>query len=117
MVDIKREKQKRKPAKKGASKKKKRASKKKMSATSVQRLLASDAWPRKEEVPGYDPSAWDIPGHFEGAAYHLKIWPFYRGADAKPFECLRGQPENAPIYYDGGRKVNTGWHNAYYSVC
>ena len=113
MVDIKREKQKRKPAKKGASKKKKRASKKKMSATSVQRLLASDAWradtrwPRKEEVPGYDPSAWDIPGHFEGAAYHLEIWPFYRGADAKPFECLRGQPENAPIYYDGGRKAHT----------
>ena len=115
MVDIEREKQKRKPAQKGASKK--------SSATSVQRPLASDAWRantrwrRKEEVPGYDPSAWDIPGHFEGAAYHLKIWPFYRGDDAKPFECLRGRPENAPIYYDGGRKAHTGWHNAYYSAC
>jgi hypothetical protein len=121
MVDIKREK--RKPAKKGASKKKKKGASKKKPATSVQRLLDSDAWradtrwPRKKEVHGYDPSAWDIPGGFEAAAYHFKIWPFYRGPDAKPFKCLQARPENAPIYYDGGRKVHTGWYNSYFSVC
>jgi hypothetical protein len=143
MSSIKRETTRKKSAKKGASKKKgasekkgavkrKKGVSKKKSATSGQRLLARDmssataslmrtttAWRadtrrrRKEEVPGYDPGVWDIPGHFEEAAKALKIWPFYRGADAKPFECLRAQTENDPIFYDGGRKVHAGPHNAY----
>jgi hypothetical protein len=95
MSDIKRETTRKKYAKKGASKKKghhkekgavrkKKGVSKKKSATSGQRLLARDmssttaslmrtatAWRadtrrrRKEEVPGYDPGVWDIPGHFE----------------------------------------------------
>src|SRR5262245_37636795 len=70
-------------------------------------------WPRKDEVPGYDRTAFDIPGAFETLAHDFHIWPFYAEADAKPFRCLVGKVENAPIYYDGGRKV-AGRHNWYY---
>jgi hypothetical protein len=121
-----------KPAKKGSSKKK-GASKRKpatggrslgrdMLSASASLMAAAPSWRattrrrRKEDVPGYDPGAWDIPGHFELAAAALRIWPFYRGRDAKPFDCLRAHQENDPIYYDGGTRTHVGPHNAYHLV-
>jgi hypothetical protein len=121
---------KRKSANKGAPKRKKGASKKKSAMSAVERralqgVLASGefradtSWPRKEDVQGYDQTAFDIPGHFEAVARHFRIWPWYRGDDARPLQCLRGEVQNAPVYYkdaDGNTRVAQR-HNGYYSVC
>jgi hypothetical protein len=144
MSSIKRGTTKKKSAKKGAPKKKKGASKKRSAMSAVERrapegVLASSAmstverralqgvlasgefradtsWPRKEDVEGYDRSAFDIPGHFEAVAILFRIWPWYRGPRARPFQCLRAEPVNEPVYYkdaDGNMRV-AGRHNGYY---
>jgi hypothetical protein len=135
---------KKRPAKKGASKKKKGAPKKRSAMSAGERrapqgVLASAAmsagehralqgvlasgefrahtgWPRKEDVPGYDPTAFNIPGHFEAVATLFRIWPWRRGPDARPFQCLRAEPVNEPTYYkdaDGNTRVAPR-HNGYY---
>lgn len=144
MSSIRRGTTKKKSAKKEAPKKKKGAPKKKSAMSAVERgapqgVLASFAmsavergalrgvlasgefradtsWPRKEDVPGYDPTAFNIPGHFEAVAILFRIWPWYREPDARPFHCLRAEPQNAPVYYkdaDGHTKV-AARHNGYY---
>ena len=89
---------------------------------SLQGVRASGAfraftqWPRKEDVPGYDPTAFNIPGHFEAVATLFRIWPWRRGADARPFQCLRAEVVNEPTYYkdaQGNPKMATR-HNGYY---
>jgi hypothetical protein len=143
MSSVKRGTTRKKSAKKGAPKKKgaskKRSAKSAVEPRGLQGLLASSAmsavehralqgvlaggefradtsWPRKEDVPGYDPQAFDIPGHFEAVARIFRIWPWYRGADSRPFQCLRGSPQNAPVYYKdahGDMRVAPK-HNGYY---
>jgi hypothetical protein len=132
------------PAKKGAPKRKKGTPKKKPAMSAVERrapqgVLASVAmsaverrslhgvlasgefrahthWPRKEDVPGYDPTAFNIPGHVEAVATLFRIWPWRRGADARPFQCLRAEVVNEPTYYrdaEGNTRV-AARHNGYY---
>jgi hypothetical protein len=132
------------PAKKGAPKRKKGTPKKKSAMSAVERrapqgVLASVAmsaverrslhgvlasgefrahthWPRKEDVPGYDPTAFNIPEHFEAVATLFRIWPWRRGADARPFQCLRAEVVNEPTYYrdaEGNTRV-AARHNGYY---
>jgi hypothetical protein len=104
-------------ATKGLSKRK-ATSKKKAVPKKLQRLLDSLAWradtrlPKKEDVPGYVRGVYDVPGHFEAMALYWEIWPFYRGSDNKPFDCLEAEVVNAPIYR-GDRVVATRYHSYY----
>jgi hypothetical protein len=122
--------------KKGAPKKKKGASKKRSAVSAVeprplQGVLASAAmsaverralqgvlatsefrahtrWPRKENVPGWDSTAFDVPGNFEAFCIKYGIWPWDRGPHARPFQCVRCEPKNETIYYEdaeGNTKV------------
>ena len=83
-----------------------------------QRLLDSLAWrahtrlPKKEDVPGYVRGVYDVPGHFEAMALYWEIWPFYRGSDNKPFDCLEAEVVNAPIYR-GDQGGATRYHSYY----
>jgi hypothetical protein len=69
--------------------------------------------PRKEDVPGYVKGVYDVPGHFQAMALFWKIWPFYRGSDHKPFECLAAEVVNAPIYGNNGKVVANSYHSYY----
>jgi hypothetical protein len=107
------------PAKKGAPKRKKRAPKKKSAMSAVelralQAVLASrefradTSWPKKEDVEGWDRTAFDVPGNFEAFCIKYEIWPWNRGPHARPFQCVRCEPKNEPTYYkdaDGHTKV------------
>ena len=107
-------------AKKGASKKNKGASKKRSAMSAVEPRVLQDVfasaamraverralrgvlaefrattrWPRKEEVEGYDRTAFDVPGYFEAVAIKYRIWPWDRGPHARPIQCLRCEPKN-----------------------
>jgi hypothetical protein len=113
--------------KKGAPKKKKGASKKRSAMSAVeprplqgalasapmsavelrglQGVLASrefradTSWPRKEEVKGWDSTAFDVPGNFEAFCIKYRIWPWDRGPHARPIQCVRCEPKNEPVYY------------------
>jgi hypothetical protein len=91
-------------AKKVASKKNKGASKKRSAMSAVEPRVLQDVfasaamraverralrgvlaefrattrWPRKEEVEGYDRTAFDVPGYFEAVAIKYRIWPWDR---------------------------------------
>jgi hypothetical protein len=73
--------------------------------SAVQGVLASrefraDAsWPRKEDVPGHDPTAFNVPGNFEAFCIKYRIWPWNRGPHARPFQCVRCEPKTEPVYY------------------
>jgi hypothetical protein len=105
-------------SKRKATSKRKARSNKKGVPKKLQSLLDSLAWradtglPRKEQVYGYVRGVFDVPGHFEAMALYWKIWPFYRGSDNKPFECLEAEVVNAPIYL-AGRVAATRYHSYY----
>jgi hypothetical protein len=60
---------------------------------------ADTSWPRKEEVKGWDSTAFDVPGNFEAFCIKYRIWPWDRGPHARPIQCVRCEPKNEPVYY------------------
>ena len=133
-----------KSAKKGAPKKKKGASKKRAAMSAAERrapegvfagvamsavelrglqgVLASrefradTSWPRKEDVPGHDGYAFDVPGNFEAFCIKYRIWPWNREPDARPFQCVRCEPKSETVYYRDaeGRERVAQKRNDYY---
>src|SRR5262245_3519516 len=69
---------------------------------------ATTRWPTKEEVEGWDRTAFDVPGNFEAFCIKYRIWPWNRGPHARAFRCVRCEPKNEPVYYkdaEGHTKV------------
>jgi hypothetical protein len=77
---------------------------------------ATTSWPSKEQVEGWDPTAFDVPGNFEAFCIKYRIWPWNRGPHARPFQCVKCEPKNEPVYYkdaEGHTKV-AARRNDYY---
>ena len=77
---------------------------------------ATTRWPSKEEVEGWDRTAFDVPGNFEAFCIKYRIWPWNRGPHARPIQCVRCEPKNEPVYYkdaEGHTKV-AARRNDYY---
>jgi hypothetical protein len=76
--------------------------------------VAPAHWPKKTDVPGYDPDFPDqSPTHFEEAAKALLIKPFYKGPGARRFECLMAELVPTTIYSGNTSKARSGLFNGY----
>jgi hypothetical protein len=80
----------------------------------VASLVAAAHWPKKTDVPGYDSNFPDqSPTHFEEAAKALRIKPFYKGPDARRFDCLMAELVPTTIYSGNPSKARSGLFNGY----
>ena len=83
--------------KKGTKKSAKKGTAKKKAA---RKTAARAKTPRREDIPGIARDLPDI-SNWREAAKALKIRPFYRGHDSRPFDCL----EATQMHMDPPKKV------------